>query len=37
METTKEINIKYRIYYFYNDIINLYEFDQSKNYLLSWL
>ena len=30
METTKEINIKYRTYYFYNDIINLDEFDESK-------
>ena len=30
METTKEINIKNRSYYFYNDIINLYEFDESK-------
>ena len=29
-ETTKEINIKNRNYYFYNDIINLYEFDESK-------
>ena len=30
METTKEINIKNRTYYFYNDIIDLYEFDESK-------
>ena len=30
METTKEINIKNRTYYFYNDIINLDEFDGSK-------
>ena len=30
METTKEINIKNRTYYFYNDIINLDEFDESK-------
>ena len=30
METTKEISIKNRTYYFYNDIINLYEFDESK-------
>ena len=30
METTKEINIKNRTYYFYNDIINLGEFDESK-------
>ena len=30
METTKEINIKNRTYYFYNDIINLYESDESK-------
>ena len=27
---TKEINIKNQTYYFYNDIINLYEFDESK-------
>ena len=27
---TKEINIKNRTYYFYNDIINLDEFDESK-------
>ena len=47
MKTTKEINIKNRTYYFYNDIINLDEFDGSKIkvdkkdfndiYLLSWL
>ena len=30
MKTTKEINIKNRTYYFYNDIINLDEFDESK-------
>ena len=30
METTKEINIKNQTYYFYNDIINLDEFDESK-------
>ena len=30
METTKEINIKNRTYYFYNDIIDLDEFDKSK-------
>ena len=30
METTKEINIKERTYYFYNDIIDLKTFD-SKN------
>ena len=30
METTKEIHIKSRTYYFYNDIINLYEFDTIK-------
>ena len=30
METTKEINIKNGTYYFYNDIINLDEFDESK-------
>ena len=30
METIKEINIKNRIYYFYNDIINLDEFNESK-------
>ena len=30
METIKEINIKNRTYYFYNDIINLDEFDVSK-------
>ena len=30
METTKQINIKNRKYYFYNDIINLDEFDESK-------
>ena len=30
METVKQINIKNRTYYFYNDIINLDEFDESK-------
>ena len=30
METTKEINIKNQTYYFYNSIINLDEFDESK-------
>ena len=30
MGTTKEINIKNQTYYFYNDIINLDEFDESK-------
>ena len=30
METTKEINIKNRTYYFYNDIINLGESEKSK-------
>ena len=30
METAKEINIKNQTYYFYNDIINLDEFDESK-------
>ena len=30
METTKEIDIKNQTYYFYNDIINLDEFDVSK-------
>ena len=30
METTKEINITNRKYYFYNDIINLDEFDEIK-------
>ena len=30
METIKEINIKNGTYYFYNDIINLDEFDESK-------
>ena len=29
METIKEINIENRTYYFYNDIINLHEFDES--------
>ena len=30
METKKQINIKNRTYYFYNDIINLDEFDESR-------
>ena len=30
METIKERNIKNRTFYFYNDIINLDEFDESK-------
>ena len=30
MGEIKQINIKYRTYYFYNDIINLDEFDESK-------
>ena len=30
METTKEINIKSRTYYCYNDIINLDDFDENK-------
>ena len=30
METTNQINIKNKTYYFYNDIINLDEFDASK-------
>ena len=30
METIKQINIKNKTYYFYNDIINLDEFDESK-------
>ena len=30
MGTTKEINIKNRTYYYYNDIIDLDEFDKSK-------
>ena len=30
MEEIKQINIKNRTYYFYNDIINLDEFDESK-------
>ena len=30
METRKEITIKNFTYYFYNDIINLDEFDESK-------
>ena len=30
MEAIKQINIKDRTYYFYKDIINLGEFDESK-------
>ena len=30
MGTIKEININNRTYYFYNDIINLDEYDESK-------
>ena len=30
METIKQINIKNRTYYFYNDIINLDEFDAGE-------
>ena len=30
METIKQTNNKNRIYYFYNDIINLDEFDESR-------
>ena len=30
METIKQVNIKNRTYYFYNDIIDLDEFDESK-------
>ena len=30
METIKQINIKNKTYYFYNDIINLDEFNESK-------
>ena len=30
METIKQINNKNRTYYFYNDIIDLNEFDESK-------
>ena len=31
METTKQINIKNRTYcYYYNDVIDLDEFDESK-------
>ena len=30
MGTTKEINIKNRTYYFYNDINDLDEFDESE-------
>ena len=30
METIKQINIKNRTYYFYNDIVNLDEFDEGR-------
>ena len=30
MGEIKQINIKNRTYYFYNDVINLDEFDRSK-------
>ena len=30
MEPIKQINIRNRTYYFYNDIINLDEFDESR-------
>ena len=30
MEEIKQVNIKNRTYYFYNDVINLDEFDGSK-------
>ena len=30
METIKQINIKNRTYYFYNDIVNLDQFDKSR-------
>ena len=30
MRTTKEINIKNRTYYYYNDVIDLDDFDESK-------
>ena len=30
MREMKQINIKNRTYYFYNDIINLDEFEESK-------
>ena len=30
MGEIKQINIKNRIYYFYNDVIHLDEFDESK-------
>ena len=30
METMKQINIKIRTYYFYNDIVDLDEFDESR-------
>ena len=30
MGTTKEINIKNRTYYYYNDVIDLVEFNESK-------
>ena len=31
MGEIKQINIKNRTYYFYNDIIDLHEFDRSRN------
>ena len=42
METVKQINIKNRTYYFYNDIINLKNFDSKllkidkKSYKEHW-
>ena len=30
MGTTKEINLKIRTYYYYNDIFNLDEFNESE-------
>ena len=30
METINQVNIKNRIYYFYNDIINIENFDSDK-------
>ena len=34
MERIKEITIKNRTYYFYNDIINLDEFDESNIFII---
>ena len=34
MGETKQINIKNQTYYFYNDIINLDEFDGSRKMLI---